>query len=330
MKRSSNPERTNPKADPEKREKMERVAIIGPGAMGMLFSYYLKPVCPGLVLIDYREDRAKILNEHGVRVETGEGVKTVPVRVTARPEEIGQAELVLVCVKAYSTAEAVKRVLPIVNKESLVLTLQNGLGNLEAIMELVPKAQVLGGTTSMGANVLEPGLVKFAGAGETIIGQAEAGTDKAEKAASLFQQAGLEVKTTDNLAGIIWSKVLINVGINALTALLRVRNGSLLNYEGSRRVMAQAVKEAEAVVKAKGLQLIYPDALARVEEVARKTGENISSMLQDVRAKRRTEIDAINGAMVREAERLGLSAPVNQALTNLVKAVEESYAEQIQ
>ncbi len=308
---------------------MERVAIIGPGAMGMLFSYFLKPVCPGLILIDHREDRAKRLNENGVRIDTMDGVKTVMVSTTANPSEVGPVDLVLVCVKAYSSSEAVKRSLALVGKDTLLLTLQNGLGNLEAITDLVPNSQVLGGTTSMGANVLEPGLVKFAGAGETIIGQAKAGTDQAEKAAGLFKQAGLEVQTTDNLAGTIWSKVLINVGINALTALLRVRNGRLLKYQGSRKVMAEAVKEAEAVVQAKGLKLLYPDALARVEEVAEKTGENISSMLQDVRAKRRTEIEAINGAIVKEAERLGLSAPVNRALTMLVKALEESYSERL-
>jgi len=203
------------------------------------------------------------------------------------------------------------------------------LGNLEAIMESVARDQVLGGTTSMGANVIEEGFVRFAGSGETVIGQLTRETSQAKLVAELFQTAGLEAKTTDDLEATIWSKVLINVGINALTALLRVRNGKLVEHEASLRLMAAAVKEAESVVKAKGLKLLYPDALRRVEEVARHTGENISSMLQDVRAKQQTEIEAINGAIVKEAQRLGLKAPVNGALTDLVRAVEESYAERL-
>ena len=308
---------------------MDRIAIIGPGAMGMLFSYYLKPVCSELFLIDYLDERAKLMNEKGIRVEMKNQVKIVKVKATAHPSEIGIVNLVLICVKAYSTSEALKRANSIVGKDTLVLTLQNGLGNLEAIMALVQKEQVLGGTTSMGANVIETGFVRFAGSGETVLGQLDSGTEKAEKLAELFRKAGLEVKTTEKLESAVWSKVLVNVGINALTALLGVRNGRLLNYESSRRLLAEAVKEAEAVAKAKGIELNYANALERVEEVARKTSENISSMLQDIRAKRRTEIDAINGAIVREAERIGIKARVNEVLTHLVKALEQSYSERI-
>lgn len=309
---------------------MKRIAIIGPGAMGILFSYYLQQVCSDLFLIDYREDRAKLLNQKGLKVETQEGIKDFRVKVITNPLGLETASLVLVCVKAYSTFQAVKRVKTLVGKRTLILTLQNGLGNLEAITKLFPQRQVLGGTTSLGANVIEPGWVKFAGSGEIVIGQLTGGTEKAEKVAELLKKAGLEVRTTDNLEGTIWSKVLINVGINALTAILRLRNGKLLNYEGTRILMKEAVKEAEAVARAKGLKLLYSDPLLRVEEVAKRTGENISSMLQDVRAKRRTEIDAINGAIVKEAKRLGLSVPVNHLLTLLVKTIEESYAEQLE
>ncbi len=297
--------------------------------MGMLFSYYLQPVCPGLILVDHLEDRAKMLAEKGVRVEIKGKVETIRVKVTARPEEAGAVDLVLLCVKAYSTGAAVKKSRALIGKHTLVLTLQNGLGNLEAIMESVAKDQILGGTTSMGANVIEEGFVRFAGSGETVIGQASPGPNRAGPVAEVFRKAGLEAKTTDNLEGTIWSKVLINVGINALTALLRVRNGKLVEHEASRRLMAEAVKEAEAVAKARGIKLLYGDALKRVEEVARHTGENISSMLQDVRAQSQTEIEAINGAIVREAEKLGMKAPVNGALRDLVRAVEESYSDRV-
>jgi len=308
---------------------MKRIAIIGPGAMGCLFAYFLKPVFEELVLIDYLPERAELLNQKGIQIETSQGIKKAQIKATAQPEEIGIVDLVLVCVKAYSTRTALERAQKIAGEDTLVLSLQNGLGNLEAISAIVDKKQILGGTTAMGANLVESGFIRFAGEGETVIGELEGKGERAEKVAELFRTAGLEVKTTANLQGTIWSKVLINVGINALTALLRVRNGRLLYFSESKSLLHQAVKEAEQVAKAKGIELLYPDAIAKVEEVARRTGENISSMLQDVRAKRKTEIDAINGAIVREGEKLGISCPVNQVLTLLVKALEASYDEQL-
>jgi len=308
---------------------MKRIAIIGPGAMGCLFAYFLKPVFEELVLIDYLPERAELLNQKGIQIETSQGIKKTQIKATAQPEEIGIVDLVLVCVKAYSTRTALERAQKIAGENTLVLSLQNGLGNLEAISAIVDKKQILGGTTAMGANLVEPGFIRFAGEGETVIGELEGKGERAERVAELFRTAGLEVKTTANLQGTIWSKVLINVGINALTALLRVRNGRLLYFSESKSLLHQAVKEAEQVAKAKGIELLYPDAIAKVEEVARRTGENISSMLQDVRAKRKTEIDAINGAIVREGEKLGISCPVNQVLTLLVKALEASYDEQL-
>jgi len=308
---------------------MKRVAIIGPGAMGILFAYLLNSVFEEIFLVDYVPGRAELIRKRGIRVEFKDGVREQAVKISAEPDKLGEMDLVLVCVKAYATGSAMERAIRLVGKDSMVLSLQNGLGNLEAIERLVPRELVLGGTTAMGANLIEPGYVRFAGEGEAVIGELGGGIEKAELVSEKFKQGGLLVKTTDRLMDTIWSKLVINVGINALTALLRVRNGRLLNYEGSKILMAELVSEAMEVVRAKGVELLYSDALRRVEEVAMRTGENISSMLQDVRARRRTEIDAINGAIVREGERLGIKTPLNRALTLLVQAIEASYSEQL-
>jgi len=308
---------------------MKRVAIIGPGAMGSLFAYLLNSVFEEIFLVDYIPERAELIRQRGVRVEFKDGVRKQAVNISAEPDKLGEMDLVLVCVKAYATGSAVKRAINLIGKDSLVLSLQNGLGNLEAIEDLVPRERVLGGTTAMGANLIEPGYVRFAGEGETVIGELGGGIEKAELVGEKFKQAGLLVRTTERLMDTIWSKLVINVGINALTALLRVRNGRLLNYEGSKILMREVVREAMEVVEAKGLKLLYSEALGRVEEVAMRTSENISSMLQDVRARRRTEIDAINGAIVREGEKLGIEVPLNRALTLLVQAIEASYSEQL-
>jgi len=309
---------------------MERLAIIGPGSMGLLFAYYLAPVFSETILIDEFKDRARLINRSGVKVTAGGKLKKRKVRATTKPAEVGPVELALVCVKSYDTKAAVKSALPLVGKNTLVLTLQNGLGNLEQIAELAPRRQILGGTTAMAANTVKPGQVRFAGAGETIIGQMDGGIEQAERVAEKFRAAGLKAGSTGNLEGALWSKLIINASVNPLTALLRVRNGALLSRGESRFLLAGSIAESAMLAKRKGVRLLYDDPLARLDQVLRSTSNNLSSMLQDVMARRRTEIDAINGALTDEARKLKFFSPFNMLMTLLVRSLERSYDDQIE
>ena len=306
-----------------------KIVIVGPGAMGCLFGHFLARAGHELWLLDYRPERARLLQEQGLRVETAEGTLFTPVRATADPKAAGQSELCVIAVKAHATAAAAERSLPLIGRDTQVLSLQNGLGNVEALAKVVAPGQVLGGTTAQGANVVAPGHIRHAGVGETVIGELLGSGRRAEPVAKIFSEAGLPARTTTDLPGLIWSKVIINIGINALTALTRLQNGKLLDYSGTRAVMAAAVEEAAAVAGALGIALLYPHPVERVEAVAQATGKNVSSMLQDVRARRRTEVDQIQGAVVEQARSLGVATPVNETLWRLVRALEESYAEQI-
>ena len=306
-----------------------KIAIVGPGAMGCLFGHFLARAGHELWLLDYRPERARLIEEQGLRVETAEGTLTTPVRVAAEPQAVGTAELCIIAVKAYATRGAAERSLPMIGPQTQVLSLQNGLGNVEAIAEVVAPDQVLGGTTAQGANVVAPGHIRHAGVGETVIGELQGSGNRAAQVAEIFNAAGLPARTTQDLRGLIWSKVIINIGINALTALTRLQNGKLLDYPGTREVLAAAVREAAAVAQALGIELLYPDPVGRVEAVAKATGKNISSMLQDVRSRRRTEIGQIQGAVVEQARGLGVAVPVNETLLRLVRALEESYGEQL-
>jgi 2-dehydropantoate 2-reductase len=146
----------------------------------------------------------------------------------------------------------------------------------------------------------------------------------------ILDSAGFNAQVSDDLEGAIWGKLVINGGINALTAITRLNNGRLLEFEGTRGVMRVAVTEAVMVAKAKGIKLAHKDPLTQVEEVCRLTATNVSSMLQDILAKRRTEIDAINGAVAKIGNELGVPTPVNSLLTSLVYTIESSYALQVQ
>ena len=192
------------------------------------------------------------------------------------------------------------------------------------------KEKVVGGTTSQGATVLGLGHIRHAGRGETTIGELDGSLSSRIKGISaIFSSAGIETKITDNVEGLIWSKLLINVGINALTAVLRLKNGELVEYSWTRELLKAAVEEAVLVVKARGIRLTYEDPIKRVEDVCRATATNVSSMLQDVLRTKKTEIDYINGAIVNEGERLGISVPVNKTLTGIVKIIEMSYEKRL-
>jgi 2-dehydropantoate 2-reductase len=191
----------------------------------------------------------------------------------------------------------------------------------------VKKEQIIAGTTAHGANMLGPGRVKHAGHGTTVIGELNGEiSDRINAVADLFKNANLApVIISTNVMGLIWDKLLVNVGVNPLTAITGLRNGQLLDYPETEWIGCQAVLEGMKVAEALGIKLEIPDAVAHFKEVCIGTAPNISSMLADVKNKRKTEISNINGAIVREAEKFNIDTPVNKVLTNLVLLKEKLY-----
>lgn len=287
-----------------------RVGILGAGALGTLLAYHLKRHTSAEVWLFARSQL-----QESVEVE---GAPPVPVRVTAAPAE--PVDLLVVLVKAYATKEAVRWAAGAVGPATVALTLQNGLGNAEALAEVVGPERVLAGTTAQGATWLSPGRVRHAGRGPTYIAPwAPGGADPAP-VAGLLGQAGIPTEAVPDPQPMLWGKLAVNCGINPLTALLRVPNGELLNRPGARRLMEAAAREAGAVAAAAGVAL-PADPVERVLAVAAATAANRSSMLQDVERGRRTEIDAINGAVALRGRRLGVPVPVNETLAELVRSL---------
>ena len=309
-----------------------RIAIVGPGAMGNLFAYLLsKKADAEIWLIDNSPARAGLISREGLFVEGISGEHHLYPRITCDAGQVEDADLVLICVKGPGTHGACLGAAPLLGPRTPVLTLQNGLGNMEEIDRALGPGRALGGTTSMGATVLELNRIRHAGWGEIIIGEPDGSeSDRAREIAALFRDAGLEVSLTDSLQGLLWSKLVINVGINALTALTRLHNGKLTRYEGTRSVMRRAVDEAVRVSEKLGIRLLYDNPVEKVESVCEATAGNIASMLQDVLKQKRTEIEQINGAIVRLGAEHGVPTPANETLVDLVKTLQESYEERIQ
>jgi len=304
-----------------------KVVIVGPGAVGSLFAYFLSRAETDLWLLDREPARAGRLEHGGIEVEALDGhACRIKPRVSADPSEIGIADVVIICVKAGDTIHAARSIHPIVGDDTAVLTLQNGMGNVEKITAELTKGSVLGGTTAQGSTVLEPGRIRHAGVGETIIGEpGRPHGPRTDELVSLFQACGMDASATDDLEGLLWGKLVINVGINALTAITGLKNGELVERPGTQGILREAVAEALAVAVAKGITLPYDNAVDKVESVCRATAANISSMLQDMLRRRRTEIDAINDVIVSEGERLVVPTPVNRTLTGLVRTIEGSW-----
>jgi len=310
-----------------------RITIVGPGAMGCLFASFLAKSGEEIYLFDKSRERAKAIGRDGIRVEGISDLK-ISVKAVADPKDIKKCDLIIICVKSYDTEAAVKEIRSLVGKDTLVLTLQNGAGNVETISGIVGGEKAIGGVTSQGATLLGDGHIRHAGKGDTVIGSASVtGRQKPEarlkEIAKVFKKAGFPTKIADNIQDLIWSKLIINVGINALTAITHLNNGRLIEFEGTNTILEEAVKEAIKVAEAKGVKIIFDDPIEKVRDVCRATAGNVASMLQDVLKKRRTEIDYINGAIVKEAEKLNVETPVNSLLTNLARTIESTYPLQV-
>lgn len=305
-----------------------KIAIVGPGALGCLMAGLLKSRTKEEIwLIDKSPERAKHIREKGIRIE---GLSTVSavVDISTDPKEVGPCDLVMLCVKSYSTEDACKDIKGLISDKTFILTLQNGIGNVQVLDDYFGPERVIAGVTNHGATLLGQGHVRHAGKGDTIIGMSKGKTlGPVKDAANILTKSGLETKISKDIDSIIWSKLVINVGINALTGITRLKNGMLIKNGGARDILRNAVQEAVKIIKRKRIKLAYDDPIQKVESVCKATNANVSSMLQDVLNSKRTEIDYMNGAITRQGKALGIPTPVNEVLTNLIKTIESNYEE---
>ncbi len=290
------------------------ILIVGTGALACLFAARLADAGLRVTLLGTWTRGLEALGAHGVRVVGGQAY---PVRVTSDPAECAGARLALVLVKSWQTERAAGQLAGCLAPDGLALTLQNGLGNREKLAQALGPARVALGVTTTGATLVGPGQVRPGGEGRVSLGA----HPRLEPLADRLRQAGFDVEVVLQADDLLWSKLVVNAAINPLTALLRVPNGELLARPAARSLMAQAAREAVAVATALGRRLTYPDPVAAVEEVARRTASNRSSMLQDVERGAPTEIDAICGAIVTAGETCGVPTPVNRTLFLLIQAV---------
>lgn len=282
---------------------------MGAGALGCLYGYMLQKEFD--VIFVARGKQLKAL-KRGLKVT---GIVEDFVRVNA-VEKPMNADLTFVTVKSYDTENVAKELSKV--DCGIVVSLQNGIGNEEILMKYLDR--VLGGVTTYASNLVDYGWIEFAGVGETFIGELNGVMSRdVIRVVDLLRSVGIKAYAVEDIVRRKWIKTVINSVINPITAILKIRNGEILKYKELWELALRVLNEGERVLRGMGF---YEDLEGILKNVIYKTERNKSSMLQDVERGKRTEIDFINGAIVRKAEELGLDAPYNRALMLLIKSLE--------
>ena len=304
-----------------------KVAVVGAGVMGCIYGGPLSEK-NDVLLVDVVKAHIDAINERGLELQDPDGTLHVyhNPRATDNTENEHPVDLLILLCKGYQTADALAKNKSLIGPDTTILSLQNGYGNADQIMKFVPAEQIVLGTSAHGGIMERPGHVFHAGKGPTHLGCLTESQEKAEMAANLFAEAGIEqVELTSNVKELVWSKLFVNIGINPVTALLDDTNQCVANNRKARAASYLLVSEAVEIANAAGMSFKLDEVFDNVITVALGTGPNRSSMLADVSNKRRTEIDSINGVIPAEAEKLGMKAPLNELITDLIHAKELLY-----
>jgi 2-dehydropantoate 2-reductase len=296
-----------------------RALVFGTGALGCLFGARLARSGAEVTLAGTWHEALDAAARNGITVFDHEGRWSAPVGTRRLPARLPSTPLALVLVKAHQTASVAPAVAQALEADGLALTLQNGLGNREALAAQVTPGRVLTGITIVGAALAGPAVV-HATPGRVVLGTLPGKDDAVTQIAERLRLAGFGVEVTARIEAPLWRKLAANCAINALSALRAVPNGALLDDPAARPILEAAAREVGAVAAARGLDL-EEDPVAMTLAVLRQTATNRSSMLQDVERGRSTEVDALNGAVVREGRRLGVPTPVNEDLWRKILAL---------
>jgi 2-dehydropantoate 2-reductase len=303
-----------------------KIVVIGAGALGGLVGAHLTEAGEEVVLVEINQARARLLNETGLFISEGiKGERCVRLRVVTSVADLEPADLVFVSVKSYQTEAAVKDALPIIGPKSYVLSMQNGIGNTEIMAEILGAERVLSGITYHSIQHTGPNRIRYRPGIKAIqIAPKDGRINPAvEAVGEVFRNAGLATEVVEQIDDVIWTKLLHNAVVNPVSALTGLTCRELLDDEDLQAFMRGLCMEIIAVMRARGVPIIdEEDPYRPVINSQRALGKNRPSMWQDLVRTNRTEVDAINGAVVVEAERLGLSAPHNRALVQFIHSRE--------
>jgi len=305
-----------------------RVLVLGAGAMGCLYGAAWHRGGCAVTLVDVHEAHVDAINRTGLELETRSGIEHLPIPARLPGEIVEPVDLLVVFTKTFHTHSALQGVARAIGPDTHLLSLQNGLGNDRALAAFVPQSRVIVGASTMPSDLVGPGRVRSHGEGGTRLYPPFGGApDTARAAAELLSAGGIPATLDPDIHAVIWSKAIFNAVMNPLCALTLRTPGFLGAHDESRALIREAVEEGAAAAQAAGIAVDAAaiHALTQVSVIDHATHE--ASMLQDIKAGRRTEVDSINGEIVRAARANGVAAPLLETLWRLVKLEEAKLAE---
>jgi 2-dehydropantoate 2-reductase len=309
-----------------------KITIAGSGAMGCRFGAALATSGHDVLLLDGWDVHVAAINDYGLRVTDEGGTRVVRVPAALLPAAADPADLVIVFAKATATAAVAAAAAGAIGPATLVLTLQNGLGNIEALLPYVPRDRLLAGTTTLGTELVGPGHIRALGSGETVLGAVTAqSSSTAERISADFSSAGLFARASAGVMAAIWGKVAFNCVMNSLCTIASIPVSALALYPGFDDLAGTILSEVAAVAAAEGVHVDTDAALAlmKAQFDPAASGNHLASTLQDLLNGRPTEIAHLNGAIASRAASHGLAAPANALITQFVGLLEATQGQRI-
>jgi 2-dehydropantoate 2-reductase len=302
-------------------ENWPNIAVVGAGAVGGYFGGLLARAGAPVTMIG-RPAFVDAVNKNGLFLDTLQFQENIRVQASTEISAAAGADIILFCVKTTDNAATARQLAPLLTPGALVVSLQNGVDNVEQI-RAAANLEVLPAVVYVAASVPEPGRIKHVGRGDLTLGPK---TEKTERLATIFTRAGIPCRISDNIAGELWTKLLWNCALNAISALGRVKYGQIAASDDARQVVKSLVEEVFAVATAAGIRLVGVEdasaAFAGAIKVATQMSGALSSTAQDMQRGKHTEIDSLNGYISRRGAELGVPTPVNHALYTMIRLLE--------
>ncbi len=300
-----------------------KIAVLGAGAMGSLFGGYLSQQNE-VWLVDINQDRVNSIVQNGVIILEGDERKVFHPHAVTDTENLEVMDLIIVFVKAMHSRDALQQNKHLIGEETYVMTLQNGAGHEEILLSFVDREQVIIGTTKHNSSITEKGFIHHGGGGRASIGLLTGESEKLQPIADNFTGCGFETVVSDDVEKQIWNKLFVNISASVLTAVLEVKLGYILDNEHAWFLAEKLIEEAVAVANAEGMDFEVNEVLSDLEELLDDVREGYTSIYADITSGVRTEVDTINGTVVRKGGKYGVPVPNHEFIVELVHAIEDT------
>ena len=297
-----------------------KIGVVGVGGVGGYFGGLLARMGVDIHFVA-RGKHLRALQEEGLQVLSSHGNFHVLIHATAEPHEIGPVDLVLFCVKSFDSADAARELESMVDDATMILSLQNGIDNIEKLIDRYGPERVLGGTAYIESSLAAPGVIAHTGTmGRIVFGELDgSSSERALQVLRVFQQAGIDTQLSDNIQRVLWEKFLFICGVHGVSTLCRAPLGLVLSCPETRELLVGVMREVELLAQRKGIALPESAISLAMELIGTYKKQFKCSMLRDLEWRRPMEIEALNGMVVKLGQAVGLSTPFNQTIYACIK-----------